>query len=51
MNYGAEDACNCALKVFVPLFTHRTVPLAVGSATFGKFNQPMTTSLPLLKER
>lgn len=49
--YGAEAACSCAVKLFVPLFTQSTVPLAVGFGVAGKLSQPITISLPLLRER
>lgn len=52
LSYGAEAACRaCAVTVFVALFTHSTVPLAVGFGTVGKLSQPITALLPLFSER
>ena len=48
---GADAACSVAANEFVPVLTHTTSPLAVGFGIVGKFNQPITTSLPLLNER
>ena len=49
--YFPAAACKVLANAFVPVLTHSTVPLAAGPWPAGKFNQPITTSLPRLSER